>query len=242
MKKKTCCQLPAPFFRKWRAVSISTGLLSAYCSMVCRLCNVFEYSKIHEYTGAEFCYNAHLQDAQNSKCWDFNCLKTIENIFRNCMHRGLILRNKFAKQKLIWWRILWTPTFHLSILSNSKIRFLIFAVLTVFFLGTYVDHENLIRMLIGIFRIFKKKLMLNDVLEHFQIYLLKFICKNWDFIQVALFKNFFCYFSHTDRAYQSFKQFESDNREFIFHVIRYPFERSILSKLDLTKNFSRKKY
>ncbi|CAA91494.3 High zinc activated nuclear receptor protein [Caenorhabditis elegans] len=29
--------------------------------------------------------------------------------------------------------------------------------------------------------------------------------------KVALFKNFFCYFSHTDRAYQSFKQFESDN-------------------------------
>ncbi|EFO89747.1 CRE-NHR-33 protein [Caenorhabditis remanei] len=29
--------------------------------------------------------------------------------------------------------------------------------------------------------------------------------------KVALFKNFFCYFSHTDRAYQSYKQFENDN-------------------------------
>lgn len=29
--------------------------------------------------------------------------------------------------------------------------------------------------------------------------------------KVALFKNFFCYFSHTDRAYQSFKQFENDD-------------------------------
>ncbi|CAI2356585.1 unnamed protein product [Caenorhabditis sp. 36 PRJEB53466] len=29
--------------------------------------------------------------------------------------------------------------------------------------------------------------------------------------KVALFKNFFCYFSHTDRAYQSYKRFEGDN-------------------------------